>query len=166
MQTLNGRHDFVVDARIGGLQVVPHRLEATFWPFDELTPDHGFGVGLAHEGAGAAYHNLFQQVEERDARLVVRHVAAGVQKEAIQVADARTGEVAAVAPGYQRQLVVQVEDVVVDGRRRQQNELLAAAFPPSVPVGADDALQALVALGGAIPEVVGLVNQDDVGVAD
>ena len=47
----------------------------------------------------------------------------------------------------------------------EENQLLATAIPPLSGVGTDHALQVLVALGGPIPEVVGLVDQDHVGIS-
>ena len=56
--------------------------------------------------------------------------------------------------------------VLLMGVAVSNDELLAAAVPPPASVGADDALQVLVTLGGAVTEVVGLVDKDDVGVTD
>ena len=164
-EVLYGGDDFVVDAAVGGLQVIADRLQPALRPGNLPAVDHGLGVVLADEGPGSPDDHLFEQVEQGRADFAIGYVASCIEEESVEVADAGAGEVAAVAAGDQGNLVVEVEDVVVDGRCGEENQLLAAAVPAPAGVGADNALQVLIALGGTVAEVVGLVDQDYVGVS-
>lgn len=74
-----------------------------------LAANRRFRVRPAHERPGAAYDYFLQQIVERQALLLPPRLAACVQKIAVQVADTGGGEIAAVAPGDKRDLVVKVE---------------------------------------------------------
>ncbi len=93
------------------------------------------------------------------------HLLPRIQKVAIQIADAGAGKVRAVVLREQHDLVVQIEDVVVDGRGRKQDDFgaQAAASPPAL--SADQALQILIALRAATAEVVRFVDEDHIDIA-
>lgn len=82
----------------------------------------------------------------------------------MHIADASRGEVAAIATREQRELIVEIEQVVVDRRGSEQDQLLASAVASAAAVEANEALQVLVALGIAVAEVVRLIDQDHISV--
>src|ERR1700719_3504220 len=97
-------------------------------------------IGASDEGAGTADDNLFEQIEKRECAVLKPSGTARRQKVSVEVADSAGGEVTPIPAGHQRKLVVQVHQVVVDRRRRQQDDLFVCAFSAPATVAAQDAL--------------------------
>src|ERR1051326_568821 len=141
-QGLDAVDDLVVDTAVGSLQIVANGLQPAFGPVDRLTFDGGVGIGLFNKGAGAADDQLFQQVEEGNAGLLLVVGAAGGLEVLEQVPDPPRGEVAAIPAGDEVDLVVEVKNSIIDRGGREQYKFLAltAHLAPAV-IGGQDALQ-------------------------
>src|SRR5262249_50918248 len=87
------------------------------------------------------------------------------QKVCVQVANTSRGEVGAVITGEQIDLVVQIENVVVDGWRCQENELFTPAITSAATIGSKDIFELEIALGASITEIVGFVHENHIHVS-
>jgi len=163
VQRLDIAHDLTVQPLVRALQVVAHGAQPPLGPTDALTGDGRLGIGPADELARAPDDDLFQQVEDAHAALLDRFAPRG-QEKLVQVADVCARKIGPVVARDQVDLVVQIENVVVDGRSGQQDQLLAAAAPPAAPVERQQPLEGRVARGAPVAEVVRLVYQHDIHV--
>src|SRR5258708_25247120 len=165
LQALDAVDELVVDASIGGFEVVADGLQPAFWPVDGLALDGSVGVGLFDKRARATDDDLFEQVEKGDAGFLLVVGTAGRLEVFEQVADTGGGEITAIPTCEEVDLVIEVEDGIVDGSGREQDEFFALAADLAAPaVGGQNALEILVALGIAIAEVVAFIHEQDIGV--
>src|SRR5712692_6333532 len=113
---------------------------------DPLSSDGRLRIGASDEGAGAADYHFLQQIEQRECAVANAQRAACCEKILVQVADTAGGEVAAVATGDERELVVEIHQVIVDGCRGQQDDFLARAVAAAAAVGTQYAFDGAIAL--------------------
>ena len=117
-----------------------------------------------NKGACAPNDDLLKNVEEGNPGLWRSLDAASGDKIALQVADACGGKIVAIPTRNQIDLVVEVEDAIVDGGSREQNEFLACLAELAIAfVGGKDAFKILVALRVAVAEIVAFIDQKHVG---
>ena len=130
-----------------------------------MTFDGGIGIGFFDERTGTTYHDLFQQIEEGDASFLLQVGTPGNLEVSIEITDTRGRKVTAISASKEVDLIVQVEDVVVDGSGSDENEFLAlAADLPTPIVRSKNALQVLVALGVAVAEIMAFIHQENIGI--
>ena len=112
-------------------------MELASRPGDLLTPNSGFRIGTPDELACPSDDDFFQQVKNTDTACF-NGLPAGCQKVGVQIANTSRGEVGAVITSKQIDLVVQIENVVVDGCRCQENELFTPAIASTTTIGCED----------------------------
>ena len=127
--------------------------------------DGGIGIGFFDEGARTTYHDLFEQIEEGDASFLLQVGTPGNLEVSIKITNTRGRKVTAISASKEVDLIVQVEDVVVDGSGSDENKLFAlTADLPTPIVRSKNALQVLVTLGVAVAEVVAFIHKHYIGI--
>src|SRR5215471_13364147 len=139
-------------------------MELAFRPGDLLSPNGSFRIGTPDELACPSDDDFFQQVKNTDTTFF-NGLPAGCQKVGVQVANTSRGEVGAVITSEQIDLVVQIENVVVDGCRCQENELFTPAIASTATISSKDIFELEIALGASITEIVGFVNENHIHVS-
>src|SRR5260370_27555033 len=114
LQSLDAVHQLIVNASIGGFQVIPYRLQPALGPANGLTFDGGIGIGFLDKGASTPYDYLFQQIQQTYATFLLKIGPAGSLKVPIKVTNACSSKITAVSSSKEVDLIVQVKDVVVD----------------------------------------------------
>src|SRR6266849_4468957 len=127
LQSLNVLHQLIVDASICRLKVIAYSFQFALRPANGLALDGGVGIGFFDKGTGATYHDLFQQIEEGYTSFLLLVGTPGNLEVSIEIANARGREITAISASKEIDLIIQVEDVVVDGGCREQNEFFALA---------------------------------------
>ena len=117
------------------------------------------GICLPNKGACTPNDDFFKDVEEGDSRLWRSLDATSGDKIALQIADSCGGKIVAVASGDEVDLVVEVEDAIIDGRCRKQNQFLACLAQLAIAfVGGEDAFKVFIALRVAVTEIVTFID--------
>ena len=65
----------------------------------------------------------------------------------------------------ERELIVKVEQIVVNGRGCQEDDLFSAAIPAAASICTQQKFKICVRLGVAVPEVVRLINQHNIRIS-
>ena len=156
--------NLLVEAFVSRFQIVFDCAELALRPGHFLAPDGRFGIGPLDELTCAANDYFFQQVEDADAAFF-DELAPRCKEILIQVADARRCKIGTVISGEQIDLVVEIEDVVVDWRGRQQDQLFAPAVATSPTIGRENIFK-LLTLRPLVTEVMRLVDENhiDIGI--
>ena len=88
-----------------------------------------------------------------------------MQEIAVEIADPCGSKVAAVAARDERDLVVQIEQIVVDRRRSKEDHLLVRTVPAAPAVAAEHSFEVAVAVGVRVAKVVCFVHKHHVRLA-
>src|SRR2546427_6448927 len=164
VEGFDGVNDVLVEAFISCFQIVFNGVKLTSRPGDLLATHGGIWIGATNELACPPNNDFFEQVEDTDTTFFDR-LPASCQKVGVQVPNPSRGEVGAVIAGEEIDLVVQIEDVVVNGRCCQQNELFAPTISATATIRSEDIFELEIALGAFIAEIVSFVNENHIHVS-
>ena len=173
LEAVDAGDDLIIDASIGGFQVIIHRSQPALGEANELLnpcsihfslTKHGVGVGFPDEWARPTNDDFLKQIEESKNPIAPSRVTAGHHEVSVKIANPAGLEITSVSACNQRELVVEIEEVVVNWGSRQQDHLLAPTVPAPPAIGSQQLFDIRVALGSPVAEVMGLVDQDDVRV--